>query len=85
MTRDPHTALLIEIKESIARIEQRLIPIEQKAEMGVQGFVRSERLETRLTTIWTTLIAIPVLGAVLAYIGWIGPTHVVYPQDLAQK
>ena len=65
--RDTHLTLLIELKEAVARIEQKVESSSRDVSLGVEAHSRVSKLEAKLGTIWTVVLALPVIGAALAF------------------
>lgn len=67
MPKDPNFAILIELKESVARIEQKIEGQTRDIALGVTAHEKVGKLETKLGTIWMAILAIPVIGAAVAF------------------
>ena len=65
--RDTQLSLLIELKEAMARIEQKVESGARDVALGVDAHSRVGKLEAKLGTIWTVVLALPVIGAALAF------------------
>lgn len=64
---DTHLTLLIELKEAVARIEQNQSNMMPDVAKGVDAHSRVGTIETKISTIWTVILAIPVIGAALTF------------------
>jgi hypothetical protein len=89
MPKDPHLTILMEIKGaisslevSVARIQENIAPLHEKANKGVDALEKVNTLNTKINTLWAGALALPVVGGVLAYLGWIGPVHDGSPRDI---
>lgn len=89
MAKDQHLTILMEIKGAIAglqvdvaRIQENITPLHHKADKGVEALEKVNTLNTKINTLWAGALALPVVGGVLAYLGWIGPVHENSPRDI---
>lgn len=89
MPKDPHLSILMEIKGAlgslqvdVARIQENLGPLHENARKGVEALEKVNTLNTKINTLWAGALALPVVGGVLAYLGWIGPVHENNPRDI---
>lgn len=67
MPKDPHLAILIELKESMARVEQDVKNMGRDVALGVAAHERVGKLETKLGTIWAAIVAIPIIAGAVAF------------------
>ncbi len=63
---DKYLSHLIDLKESVARIEQEVRGNSRDIALGVSAHERVGKLETRISTLWAVVAAIPVIGAAVA-------------------
>ena len=66
MAKDPHLSILIELKEAVARIEQKVESRERDIQLGVEAHGKVNKLETERSTIWAAIVAIPVIATAVA-------------------
>lgn len=64
--RDQHLAILIDLKESMARVEQKVESSARDIALGVAAHDRVVRLETERSTIWAAIVAIPIIAGAVA-------------------
>jgi membrane protein required for beta-lactamase induction len=67
MSKDPHLAILIELKESMARVEQKVESRERDIQLGVEAYRKASKLETERSTIWAAIVAIPIIAGAIAF------------------
>jgi hypothetical protein len=67
MPRDPHLTILIELKESMARIEQKVESSARDISLGVSAHERVGKVETKLSTIWAAIVAIPIISMAVTF------------------
>lgn len=67
INKDPHLTILIDLKESMARVEQDVKNMGRDVALGVSAHERVNKLETKLGTIWATIVAIPVIALAITF------------------
>ena len=67
MAKDQHLALLIELKESMARVEQDVKNMGRDVALGVDAYEKVGKLETKLGTVWAAIVAIPIIAGAVAF------------------
>lgn len=76
MTRTSPDPMLIKYLDSkFNDLDEKIVGIREMASIGVQAKHDLHAFKQQLKAVWFIIGAIPVLGATLAYIGWIAPAH----------
>lgn len=66
---------VMDLKESMARVEQRTENMEQKVALGVDAHDRVRKVETTLSTLKSVMMAIPVIGLVISGFLWVASAY----------
>lgn len=75
MSKAPDNLLMRYLDARFDALHAKLDEVKQVAEVGVSAKEEVSTLKTQLSTIWTVIVSIPVVGGVLVYLGWIGPAE----------